>query len=301
MTVHVLHDNPEWLPPFRRAFEQEGVELREWLLDDSATIELSEEPPAGVFWSRLSASAHTRGRPRAKETGRGLLAWAEASGHRVVNGRRALELEVSKSAQHAALKAAGIDVPRTIAVLGREQLAAAAERVGGPLILKHNQGGKGLGVRAYETPADAVDADLDDSVDGITLVQERLLPVESFVTRAEFVGGRFVYAVRVDTSAGGFELCPADACEVGSGSAHEPFELRPEITAEHPLIARLAPLLPALGIDVAGVEFIETTDGRTVVYDVNTNTNYNPAVEAVAPVSGPRSIARFVGALAREA
>ncbi len=46
---------------------------------------------------------------------------------------------------------------------------------------------------------------------------------------------------------------------------------------------------------------METTDGRTVVYDVNTNTNYNPAVEAVAPVSGPRAIARFTGALLEQA
>ena len=34
------------------------------------------------------------------------------------------------------------------------------------------------------------------------------------ITRAEFVGGRFLYAVEVDTSSG-FELCPADACTVG--------------------------------------------------------------------------------------
>jgi hypothetical protein len=27
------------------------------------------------------------------------------------------------------------------------------------------------------------------------------------ITRAEFVGGKFIYAVEVDTS-GGFELCP---------------------------------------------------------------------------------------------
>ena len=34
------------------------------------------------------------------------------------------------------------------------------------------------------------------------------------ITRAEFIGGQFIYAVEVDTS-DGFELCPADACAVG--------------------------------------------------------------------------------------
>ena len=51
------------------------------------------------------------------------------------------------------------------------------------------------------------------------------------------------------------------------------------------------------GIGVAGIEFIETRDGRVVTYDVNTNTNYNPDVEASAPRSGPREIARWLGAL----
>ena len=32
--VHVLHENPEWFPPFARAFEAEGIEVVEWLLTD---------------------------------------------------------------------------------------------------------------------------------------------------------------------------------------------------------------------------------------------------------------------------
>ena len=79
------------------------------------------------------------------------------------------------------------------------------------------------------------------------------------------------------------------------------FSIRGEVTAEHPLVQRLRTFLADQGIQIAGVEFMETTDGRTVVYDINTNTNYNPAVEAVAPVSGPRAIARFTGALLEQA
>ncbi len=79
------------------------------------------------------------------------------------------------------------------------------------------------------------------------------------------------------------------------------FAVRDEVTAGHPLVQQLRTFLAEQRIQVAGVEFMETTDGRTVVYDVNTNTNYNPAVEAVAPVSGPRAIARFTGALLEQA
>ncbi len=47
-------------------------------------------------------------------------------------------------------------------------------------------------------------------------------------------------------------------------------------------------------LEIAGFEFIESADGRLVVYDVNTNTNYSPDVEAVAPTSGPAAIASYL-------
>ncbi len=53
-------------------------------------------------------------------------------------------------------------------------------------------------------------------------------------------------------------------------------------------------------LEIAGFEFIEAADGRNVVYDVNTNTNYNPDVEKVAPKSGPGEIARYLQRVAVE-
>ncbi len=301
--VHVIHENAEWFPPFAAAFAAAGVPADEWLLT-AGSIDLSAEPPQGVFWSRLSASAHTRDHADSKEYGRAVLRWLEASGRTVVNGSGVLELEVSKVAQHAALRRAGIDVPRTVAVFGKAELKERARAFDAPFISKHNQGGKGLGVRRHDSHADFdawVDGDgFEPSPDGITLLQEYLWAREPFVTRAEFAGGEFVYAVRVDTSAGSFELCPAEACAVpGQDDAvAEPlFRLREGIDAQHPLIRRYRDFLADAGIAVAGIEFIETLDGRTVTYDVNTNTNYNPDVEAASAVSGPGAIARYLGDL----
>ncbi|MFT4281161.1 ATP-grasp domain-containing protein [Microbacterium sp.] len=299
--VYVIHDNPDWLPPFQRAFAAAGVPLVEWELGHEA-IDLGEEPPRGVFWSRLSASAHTRDHAASKEYGRAVLRWLASWGRLVVNGADVLELEVSKVAQHAALRRAGVDVPRTTAVLGREGLVEAARGFPAPFITKHNQGGKGLGVRRFDSH-DEFEAwvggpDFEPSPDHITLVQEYLRAREPFITRAEFVNGELVYAVRVDTSAGGFELCPAEACAAPGADGTEPaplFQLREEVDARHPLISALGDFLSAAGVAVAGVEFTETLDGRLVTYDVNTNTNYSPDVEAVAPRSGPATIARFLG------
>ena len=299
--VYILHDNPEWIPPLAAALDAEGVEHHEWSLS-GGSIDLGAEPPEGVFWSRLSASSHTRGQEHAKDYARAVLRWLEASGRRVVNGSRVVELEVSKAAQYAALRAAGFDVPETIAVFGTADLSRRARELPTPFITKHNQGGKGLGVRRFDS-VEEFDAyvsgpDFEEPADGITLLQEYVTTASPFVTRAEFVGGRFVYAVRVDTSAGSFELCPADACAVpGLGDAAEPaplFQERDDIDAAHPLIARLEAFLGAQGIEVAGVEFFETADGRLMPYDINTNTNYNSDVEAVSARPAARALAAFL-------
>jgi glutathione synthase/RimK-type ligase-like ATP-grasp enzyme len=201
--VHVLHDNAEWLPPLVAALDAAGVPHREHLLDGTS-FDLAAAPPEGVFWSRLSGSAHTRGRGTAKEVARATLRWAERHGRRTINGSGVVELEVSKVAQYLALASAGFDVPATTAVFGTADLKTRAREQTLPFITKHNQGGKGLGVRRFDD-LDSFDAyvdgpDFEAPVDGITLLQEFLQAEEPFTTRVEFVGGRFVYAVRVDTS-----------------------------------------------------------------------------------------------------
>lgn len=315
--VYVLHENPEWWPPLAEAFAAEGVPVTPWPLTDGS-IDLAGEPPRGVFWSRMSASSHTRGHGASKEYARAVLSWLEAHGRRVVNGRRVLELEVSKVDQLTALTEAGFDVPRTVAVFGHKDLPTRARQFGLPFIAKHNQGGKGLGVQRFDSYEEfdnhITSPGYEASPDGITLIQEYVEAAEPFITRVEFAGGEFVYAVRADTTGGRFELCPAEACAVpdpgtigpgclvdGSGPAGAPslFSWRRDFEG-HPLIARYRAFLREVGAEVAGIEFIETADGRLVTYDVNTNTNYNPAVEAEAPVSGPRQVARFLGDLLAE-
>ena len=301
MTVHVLHENPEWMPPFAAAFAAEGVDWDETLVT-GGSLDLTAEPPPGLWWSRMSASAHTRGHTAAAEHARALLDLLEAYGRRVVNGRAVLDLELSKVRQLALLRAAGVAVPRTIAVIGdrRDDVLAAAAAIGPPVVVKPNRGGKGLGVTRFDSADELAAAlpALDRPVDGVLLVQEYVEPARPRITRAEIVGGELVYAITADTERGGFQLCPADACAV-DGTPASLFALRTE-----PLPAGLAEAYESFarwhGLEVAGFEFIETADGRAVTYDVNTNTNYNPDVEAVAPRSAARAVARYLGTLDKE-
>jgi hypothetical protein len=306
--IHVLHENPAWLPPLAQAFDQRGVPWTECFLHE-ANIDLAAPPPEGIFYNRMSASSHTRDHRFSAELTACVLAWLTRWGRRVVNGPGALDLEISKVRQYALLERHGIATPRSVLVAGRGLIVAAAERYfsGRPVILKPNRGGKGLGVRLFHNAASVaayVESDnYEAPVDGVQLLQEYVLAPAPFITRAEFVGARFLYAVEVDTS-DGFELCPADACAVGDANC--PVGAAPrqkfQIVADIPevLRKRLERFLAAAGIDVAGIEFITDAAGQTLVYDVNTNTNYNPEAEvrdgrAGTDRSGPGAIAIYLG------
>ncbi len=328
--IHILHENEDWLPPLHTALDAAGLPYRDWSLA-SGSIDLLAAPPEGIFWSRLSASSHTRGHGAAKDYARTVLRWLEVAGRRVVNGSRVVELEVNKAAQYVALTAAGFEVPRTIAVIGTGHLKRRARELPTPFFTKHNQGGKGLGVRRFDSYQDFdtyVDGpDFEEPADGITLLQEFITSAEPFITRAEFVGGEFVYAVKVDTSAGSFELCPAEACAVptsgdaaggaavqgfapavcevpspasapgGARTANSAplFQKRSDVDANHPLIVQLREFIAGQGVEVAGVEYFETADGRLIPYDINTNTNYNPDVEAATGHAAASALAAFLG------
>jgi len=299
MKLYVIHENPEWYAPLAAAFDRAGLPHEEWLLGEAA-IDLSEPPPPGVYWSRMSASAHTRNHPHAKDQTRGVLAWLESYGRPVVNGRRVLDLEMSKVEQLAALKAAGFDVPRTVAVAGSSELAAAARKLPVPFIAKHNQGGKGLGVRKFDShqefEAYLAGPEYERPVDGITLLQEFVVAAQPRITRVEIVGGEYIYAITADTARGGFQLCPADACTIGP--AGQLAESEPSLFAlregfSDPVIGRYLEFAARHGIGIAGFEFIEASDGRLVTYDINTTTNYNAEIEAVAPRSALRAVTEF--------
>ncbi|MFZ2007165.1 MAG: alpha-L-glutamate ligase [Stellaceae bacterium] len=304
MNIHVIHENADWLEPLAKALDAERLPWRDWFLD-RGTFDLSRPPPEGVFYNRMSASSHTRDHRYSAELTAAVLAWLKGHGRRIVNGPQALDLEISKARQYAALEAAGTRTPKTVLVAGSDQLVAAADRhfAGEPVILKPNRGGKGLGVRLFQNTealaAYVAGPDYEPPVDGLHLLQQYIRSPDALITRAEFVGGRFLYAVEVDTS-DGFELCPADVCQIGDAfcpAGDQPrakFTIIDDIDAAQK--ARYETFLAANDIEVAGIEFIRDAAGGVYTYDVNTNTTYNPDAERVAGRSAMRVLAKFLGA-----
>ncbi|WP_283153268.1 ATP-grasp domain-containing protein [Guptibacillus hwajinpoensis] len=295
--IYIIHENEEWTKPLKHELEQFNVPYEDWFLSEG-NFDLSDVPPDGVFYNRMSASSHTRDHRYAPEYTAAVLSWLESHGRRVLNDSRALALEVSKVAQSSALRKHGVVTPKTIAAVGKDHLVNAADEFSEPFITKHNRAGKGLGVQLFnnqETLKGYVMSDaFEDSIDGITLLQQYIQAPDASITRCEFVGGKFLYAVRVDTSEG-FELCPADACQVGDSFCPTTEEPAPKFEIienfDHPVLANYEAFLKANGIAFAGIECIQNERGDLFTYDVNTNTNYNADAEKKAGISGMKAIA----------
>lgn len=306
--IHVLYENEDWLPPLRDALDAAGLPFEEHFVA-GGVLDLGDALPEGVYLNRMSPSSHTRGHQAGVVYTRELLGVLEAAGRRVINGSRAFALELSKVQQDAALRAAGIRTPRTLGVVAADA-KAAARRLEGPFVTKHNQGGKGLGVQrfddlvAFDRFVDAGGLE-DGSPDGVVVLQQYIAPAQPFITRVEIVDGVFQYAIRSSTE-DGFELCPADAC--APGDAFCPvgdtgrFVLDEDLTADDPLVRRYVEFLRINAIDVAGIEFVTDAEGRRWTYDVNGTTNYNGTVEAAHGLHGMGAIAALAGrALGRPA
>lgn len=304
--IYVIHENDEWTIHLEKRLQQLELPYELWHLA-KGHFDLTSPPPEGVFYSRMSASAHTRDHRFAPEYAQMILGWLEHYERKVFNGQAALKLELSKVHQYLVLSKAGIRTPKTIAANGKADIIEAAKKLGAEsFITKHNRAGKGLGVQLFHS-IEALEsyvnsAAFEEPVDGITLIQQYIKSPESFITRAEFIGGKFFYAVQVDTT-NGFELCPADVCQISDlmcPVGEQPADIRPKFRVideeeiDSMQIAQYEKFLAENGIAVAGIEFISDADGTVYTYDINTNTNYNSDAEALAERFAMLELATFL-------
>lgn len=300
--IHILYENPAWLPPLEAGLSAEGLPYQLHAID-GGMIDISSVPAEGIYWNRISPSSHTRGHTTSVDLTIELLAWLEGRGRRVINGSRAFALEISKLQQDLALRKHGILTPRTVLAVGSEEVIAAAKTFTTPFLTKHNCGGKGLGIQLFDS-AVALEQYVrspafDPGPHAQTILQEYIVPREPHITRVEIVGGKFLFAM-LSSTAGGFELCPADSCElerhgpdVCPADGQGEFSPAP-LTADDPLVRQYLKLCGAEAIDVAGIEFVEDAQGRRYTYDINCTTNYNSAVGRAIGIDGMREVARFI-------
>jgi|TARA_B100001146_G_scaffold68396_1_gene60495 carbamoylphosphate synthase large subunit len=298
--IIIIHENKEWISPFEEAFNALHLEHEFWYVP-SMNLNLQDVPPKAVYYNRMSASSHTRDHRYEPELAIGILEWLERHSRIVVNGSRALDLEISKIRQYQELEKYKILTPKTFATARIGEIVKGADKINFPLISKHNRAGKGLGVYRFDDKKALKEftssKSFESSPDGINLLQQYIYAPSNTIIRMEFVNAKFIYAVEVDTSEG-FELCPADECQIDSNC---PTGTAPKFTILNDFklknLSTYEAFLRDNNIGIAGIEIIIDEDGVVWTYDVNTNTNYNSAAEEEANESAPLKIAEYLFSL----
>mgnify|MGYP001212639901 FL=1 len=297
--IFIIHENDEWIGPLRVHLSDLRAPFEEWHMD-KIKINTLNNPPIGVFYNRMSASSHTRGHHYAPEYTAVVLNWLEFHNRRVINNSRALSVELSKSLQYSELQKEGIQIPKTVYATGKAQLLHLGQNFKLPFISKHNRAGRGLGIRLFNDYTGfeqyVTSDEFEESRDGITLLQEYIKPKTDTIIRTEFVDSQFLYAVQVDTSKG-FELCPADACNLEdeycpANATGNKFMILENFSNQ--ILDKYQRVLKNNDIEIAGVEFLENDKGKLFTYDINTNTNYNSIAENLSDLKGMKSIADFL-------
>jgi hypothetical protein len=203
----------------------------------------------------------------------------ESAGIPVINGSRSFDFELSKRKQLDLLRRERVRHPEGRPVLNAGEIVGAAIDLTFPVLVKPNIGGSGAGITEHQSPdelAAAVDAGVVDDLgpDGVGLVQEKLPARDNSIVRVEVLGGRFLYAIRLQLQPGSFNLCPADYCDPASGIAGAGDLVEAYVPPGH-LIAEAARIIEATGADLGGVEYlVNDRDGEAYFYDINALSNF---------------------------
>ena len=290
----VIHEHPEWQKPLFSALGRRGIAFEAFPVS-SAAFSNVEPPRAALYFNQASPSAYVRGNTRAVPLALAYMRTLERQGARVLNGADVFALELSKSAQATLLRSLGIDTPLSITFNDPRALGRYTNAIGWPALLKPDQGGSGARIHVVESVAQieamfAADPNLWQP-DNLFVLQE-FLPhdYEHGIVRLEFVGGRLLYAMRVVTH-GRFNLCPSPVCNPDDGengvceipepdaaAAAPEFYPFPEVPAD--AVDTATRIVRAARLDVGGIEYLVTLDGRQVFYDINANSNLRPSVAA---------------------
>jgi glutathione synthase/RimK-type ligase-like ATP-grasp enzyme len=291
----VLHEHPEWQKPLFAALARRGVSFEPFDVTRAAFSNV-EPLRAPLYFNQASPSAYIRGNTRAVPLALAYMRSLELLGARVLNGAEVFALELSKSAQATLLRTHGIDCPRSITFNDPGALRAYESKIRWPALLKPDQGGSGARIQVVDSLAEVETLFSRDPgmwlPDNLFLLQEYLPhDPDRGIIRLEFLGGELLYAMRVVTH-GRFNLCPSPVCnpDDGTGScelANEqaaidapPVEFYPFPEVPQDAVDTAKRIARAAKLDVGGIEYLETVDGRRVFYDINANSNLRPSVAA---------------------
>jgi len=210
----------------------------------------------------------------------------EAMGVPLLNNASAIARSRDKLAALQQLASAGVRIPRTVLARGGGDVRDLVAQVGGlPAILKLIQGTQGVGVMIAHSAAEVESIlgtlwDLGQEI----LLQEFVAESRGRDIRALVVGDRVVGAMRREAPRGEFR---SNLHRGGFGSSVQ-------LAADYAEAAVRA--AQVIGLDVAGVDLLESNDGPKVV-----ELNSSPGFEGLERATGLDIAAEIIAFAARVA
>ena len=272
----VLYEHPQWFQPLFAALDRRGMPYVPIKLSGHGFDPASREVPAPLVLSRVAQSSFLREPEHPIFYAEALLDHWARCGARILNGAEVLAIDSSKARQLSLISSLGYAVPETRVAHRASDLPDATRGMSWPLLVKANIGGSGAGIVRYSSPeelrASIADRMVPDSVDKVLLVQDYVPPRGGTIIRIETLGGRFLYAIEVESRGDTFDLCPADACVAQPG---RPAIRMTAVTPAPEIIEAAEYIARAAGLDLGGVEVvIDDRDGVPRFYDINAMSNY---------------------------
>jgi len=272
----ILYEHPLWFEPLFAALDRRGVAYEKVHLSGHGFDPQRSDPPAPVILNRIAMSSFLREREHGIFYAESLLDHWRRRGATVLNGADVVAIDSSKARQLSLIASLGFAIPETRVVHRARDLAAAAAGMPFPLLVKANVGGAGASIARYAS-LDALEQSVADgsvptSIDQVLLLQDYVPARGGSILRIETLGGKFLYALEVESRGDSFDLCPADACVA------QPGRTAVRMAAVSPpaeIVDAAERIALAVGLDVGGVEaVIDERDGAARFYDINALSNF---------------------------
>ena len=271
----ILYEHPLWFEPLFAALDRRGIAFEKVLLSAHSFDPARSEPPAPVILNRVAMSSFLREPEHGIFYAESLLDhWRRRA--TVLNGADVVAIDSSKARQLSLIAALGFAVPETRIVHRSRDLVAASAGMPFPLLVKANIGGAGAEIVRYDSRAALEQAvgegHVPRSIDQVLLLQDYVPARGGTILRIETLGGRFLYALEVESRGDSFDLCPADACLAQPGRAAVRMTA---VTPPAEIVAAAERIAQAVRLDVGGVEaVIDDRDGVPRFYDINALSNF---------------------------
>lgn len=272
----ILYQHPLWFEPLFAALERRGVAFEKIRIGDHHFDPACAQPPAPVVLSRVAMSDFLREPQHPIFYAAALLDHWRRCGATVLNGADAIAIDSSKARQLSLISGLGFAIPETRVVHRADDLLRASEDMAFPLLVKPNIGGSGSGIVRYSSRAELEksirEGIVPTSIDEVLLLQDYVPANGGTIVRIETLGGRFLYALEVESGGDNFDLCPADACVAQPGRAAIAMKA---VTPPAEIVEAAEQIARASGLDVGSVELvIDDRDGTPRFYDINALSNF---------------------------